>query len=894
MEAADAAGRSPAQHVCDPGAWRVLAPNDVESSIGERFRAQVEAHPGCLAVKDGDEALTYAELDDWTVAIAGRLEGMGVTDGGRVVQLLHQGASSVAATLGTLVMGAIHVPLDPGEPEARLRALLGRVRPSALVTDEAGAARLARLGVEVPVILADDRHSPQPPVPRAVAPEALATIYLTSGSTGAPKGVVDSHRNIVHNALRYTVGLGVTPADRLSLVQSPSSSAVMSSIFAALLNGAALFPYRLDVVGIGALASWVRDERITVYHSVPSILRRALAFGGLLPDVRVVRLEGDRSLGQDMATWRRHFPPGARVANGLGTTETGLCRQLVVPVETPMADGIMPVGYAVTDMEASVVDGTGAPVATGEVGEIAIASRYLAIGYLDDETLTAAAFGAADPEGVRTYRTGDLGRLREDGCLEYLGRSDAQSKVLGHRVEPAEVEAALAAIQGVEAVAIRVVDDGAGEGRVVAWVVAGSGTDDATLRAGAAARLPAHMRPVRYVRVATLPVAASGKVDRAALAEPTAPELTASPGPTDPLEAQVLTVVRQVLGHAVGRDDDFFASGGDSLGALDVVLSLEGVVGRRLPPSLLLGAPTVARLAEVLGQDQSHGAPIHGAPSYGAPDGAPAQGAPAQGAPTLVMLAASGAGTPLVLVPSHHGHPLAYAALARHLDGVRPVLATDVSTTDGSVAGFDEIAARHVEAILAARLRGPYLLGGFCFGGAMACELARRLADVGDPPAGIYLLGVSPYDLPDLVPAADLGRWERSVTRRGMARRAIRFGAELVGPVGRQYLADRARHEALSLRELASGDGRQRRGARRRRDAETPPASGRYRGPALALPVALILPARSAAAYTDDPGSTFADVARSVAVHVVPGVERMLLREPVVSEVARLMAIDPG
>jgi non-ribosomal peptide synthetase component F len=184
-----------------------------------------------------------------------------------------------------------------------------------------------------------------------VAAEALATIYLTSGSTGAPKGVLDLHRNIVHNALRYTLALDITPADRLSLVQSPSSSAVMSSTFAALLNGAALFPFRLDAASLASVAGWVRSERISVYHSVPSILRRALAFAGALPDVRIVRLEGDRSLGQDMPTWRRHFRPGTRIANGLGITETGLCRELIVAVEDEMPDGIMPVGYPVWDMD---------------------------------------------------------------------------------------------------------------------------------------------------------------------------------------------------------------------------------------------------------------------------------------------------------------------------------------------------------------------------------------------------------------------------------------------------------------------------------------------------------------------------------------------------------------
>ena len=150
---------------------------------------------------------------------------------------------------------------------------------------------------------------------------------------------------------------------------------------------------------LGSLAAWIASERITIYHSVPSILRRALDFGGMLPDVRVVRLEGDRSFGREMTTWRRHFRPGTLIANGLGTTETGLCRQLVVPVEDELADGIMPVGYPVTDMDVCVVDEHGDALPPGEVGEIAVTSRYLAVGYLDDDALTASAFRPcrADP-----------------------------------------------------------------------------------------------------------------------------------------------------------------------------------------------------------------------------------------------------------------------------------------------------------------------------------------------------------------------------------------------------------------------------------------------------------------------------------------------------------------
>ena len=232
--------------------------------------------------------------------------------------------------------------------------------------------------------------------------------------------------------------------------------------------------------------------------------------------------------------------------------------------------------------------------------------------------------------------------------------------------------------------------------------------------------------------------------------------------------------------------------GGDSLGAVDVVLALERETGRRLAPSLLLGAPTVARVSEALA------------------DGS------LDARPSLLTSAASGRGTPLVLVPSHYGHPLAYAALARHLDGSRPVLASDVSriTDDGEGEPFEAIARRHVEALLASRPDGPLHLGGFCFGGAIAYEMARLLIEAGEPPAGLYLLGVSPYDLPDLVPVGDLERWERSVTPVGRLGRAVRFARGLAGPVGRRYMAGRARQQVHSVLGLGSEGARDRLRAR--------------------------------------------------------------------------------
>lgn len=864
----------PPQHVCGQDAIETLGPQHVEASIGERFLVQSRRHSACLAVVDGGLRITYAELEIWARGIAARLAALDVSPGSRAVLLFDQGVTSIAATLGALLAGAAYVPVDLGEPDARLRALIDRVQPVVILTDDAGARRVRRLGSEQPVVLSaaarDHEHRALP----QVHPGALACIHFTSGSTGLPKGVLDRHSNLIHNAMRYTVALDIRPMDRLSLIQAPASSATMSSMFAALLNGAALLPFSLDAGTVGALARWLRSERITIYHSVPAILRSALAFAGPLPDIRVVRLEGDRSYGQDMPTWRRHLRAGALIANGLGTTETGLCRQLITTVDQEADEGIMPVGHCVTDMEVDVVDATGDPLAMGAVGEIAVTSAYLASGYLDDDRATAAAFSVTPGRpGLRTYRTGDLGRLRPDGCLEYLGRRHGLSKVLGHRVEPAEVEAALATIPGVTAVAVRIEDVESIGGRVVAYLTCAAELEESSMRAEATVRLPAYMRPVRYVRLSEMPVGVNGKVDRGALPATRAAAVSRRAQPTDPLEVRVMAIARHALGRDIGRDDHVFLAGLDSLGAVDVLLALEQEVGRPLPPSLILGAPTVARLTEQLSAPSSLDRSI------------------------LFPLATGGAGLPLVLVPGHRGHHFPYTILARHLAQARSVLASSVPAAVDATdldEDLEALASRHVAALRTAHLDGPYILGGFCFGGALAYEMARQLIEVEAAPAGLVLLGVSPFDFPGLVPPGAEERWTRSMTPMGKLGRALRFFIGATTAAGRRHAADQLDRRGQTLHELASRDGRRRRRSRARKNASMPIARGRYHGPALELPVSLILPSWSLATYWADPRVLWERIGSTVDIHLVPGVERMMMREPVVASVARIMMRDPG
>jgi non-ribosomal peptide synthetase component F len=237
-----------------------------------------------------------------------------------------------------------------------------------------------------------------------------------------------------------------------------------------------VFPFDVPREGVDRVAGWLRNERITIYHSVPSVFRCVAASGEGFPSIRLIRLEGDQASVKDVALFQSRFKPPCILVNGLGATECGIVRQYFIGPETFVPEGVLPIGDPVEDMDVVLLDESGGAMEPGHVGEIAVRSRYLAPGYWGRPELTAAAF-TEDPRDAsrRIYRTGDLGRFRPDDCLEHLGRTDFQVKIRGNRVEGAEVEAALLAIGTLREVAVVTRDDLA-EPRLVAYVVPGSGS----------------------------------------------------------------------------------------------------------------------------------------------------------------------------------------------------------------------------------------------------------------------------------------------------------------------------------------------------------------------------------------------------------------------------------
>lgn len=525
-------------------------------------------------------ALSYRDLDHRSGALAKRLPGAG-----RIAVLATQGPEAAIALLAVLRSGGAFVPLDPEWPDARLVQILDSARPAALVTTEAHAER-ARAW-RLPVVVVDEAKADDGPDAAA----ELAYVMYTSGSTGRPKGVVVHHTEHLVFQEWVARAFGVTAADRFVGTSSLGYGGALRQIFTPLLHGGQSCPVPREVArDPDALAAFIDAQQITVWNSVPSmwghLMDAAERRGTRFPSLRWVLIGGEAVPAVQVRRWRATFC--GRVANLYGSTETIVNATMHEVVRNPPIDAITaPIGWARGGTPVHLLD-----VQDG-VGELAVGGA-IARGYWEDPDVTAAAF-VDDPQRGRLYRTGDLARRRADGALEFIGRADAQVQVHGNRVELPEIEHVITQAQGVRAASV-VFE----QGFLIAFVDGAAEPDQ--LRAFVGARLPAYMVPHRFEPVAAIPRNPAGKVDRAKLRSEAAAAVAAAPAPHTHTQALVATAWRDTLAldRDPGPDDDFFALGGDSIRALEVLDRLRVHAGDSLRPLDLYHTPRLSELAALL------------------------------------------------------------------------------------------------------------------------------------------------------------------------------------------------------------------------------------------------------------------------------------------------------
>ncbi|MDL4820040.1 non-ribosomal peptide synthase/polyketide synthase [Actinomadura opuntiae] len=584
--------------------WNDTATGVRAAPIPDLFEAQAARRPAATAVEAGGAELSYADLDARANRLARLLIRRGVGPESVVAVCMERGADLMAALLAIGKAGGAYLPLDPGYPSERIAFMLADARPAAvLVTAETAAALPAGTGGVLAVDGASSSAESPDPVTGADRLRPLSTahpayVIYTSGSTGRPKGVVVSHAGVASLVAGQVRHLGVGPGARVGQFASAGFDTFGWEWLMALLAGATLvvIPER-DRLG-SALPRFLADRRITHVTLPPGVLA-TLDEGSIDPGTVLV-VAGEACPPDVLARWA----PGRRMFDSYGPTETTVDATLW-RCDPDAAEAA--IGSPVLDTAVYVLDERLAPVPPGVTGELYVAGRGLARGYLGRPALTAERF-VADPfgkAGARLYRTGDRARWTPDGLLRFAGRADDQVKIRGHRIEPAEVAAVLAAHPSVARAAVVARDDTPGGLRLVAYAVPEDGTalDTRAVLAYAAERLPEYMVPSALVALDALPLTVNGKLDRDALP---APDAATGPqdgrDPADPREELLCGVFAQVLElESVGVDDDFFALGGHSLLAVRLASKIRAVLGADLDIREVFDAPTPAALAARLG-----------------------------------------------------------------------------------------------------------------------------------------------------------------------------------------------------------------------------------------------------------------------------------------------------
>jgi amino acid adenylation domain-containing protein len=590
--------RLPVDSVAEPHSYQG------SQSVQELVATQAAATPDAIALRAGSQQITYRELDRRANQLANYLASFGIGREIIVALCLERSPESVNCALAVLKAGGAYLPLDPSYPLERLLFMLNDARPRVLITRTELAEKLSTgpwtvLNIDEEAAIED---YPTDASPSQINPEQLAYVIYTSGSTGRPKGIEITHASLLNLVRWHQRAFDVTSSDRASHLASVGFDAAVWEVWPYITAGASLhLPGETIRVSPDQLRDWLLENQITI-----SFLPTALA-------------ERVMTLRWPATTWLRYLLTGAealhryptndlpfKVINNYGPTECSVVATSGIVRAGAATNGLPTIGRAIANTTVHILDDNLQPVRHGQAGELFIGGVGVARGYLNQPDLTAEKF-IPDPfsedAGARLYRTGDRARQLKDGEIAYLGRIDDQIKILGHRIEPLEIEAALDRHPAIASSAVIACGIECDEKRLAAYLVMSNGITPAAADLGEFLRseLPDYMIPSVFVKLPALPLTANGKVDRTALPEPSAENMLRGQefmAPRTPIEERLAKMFCSLLNLSeVSVNDNFFLLGGHSLLGTQLIVKIRSVFGVDLALRKLFDAPTIAELS---------------------------------------------------------------------------------------------------------------------------------------------------------------------------------------------------------------------------------------------------------------------------------------------------------
>ncbi|HVR23874.1 MAG TPA: amino acid adenylation domain-containing protein, partial [Candidatus Polarisedimenticolia bacterium] len=733
--------------------YPAAATSNAESdrSLVTSIEERADDKPDAIAIVCEQDQLTYRELNQRANQMARWLRAQSIRPEDRVGILGSRGIGMLTTLLAVLKSGAAFVPLDPGLPDSRLQNILSRAELRMLATDQTLTERgvqLASSVTDAPQVISWAPDAPVVPNPNTWAdqsvgnlasenhPRALAYVCFTSGSTGAPKGVMVEHKGLLNHLKAKIHVLNLDERDVVAQNASHSFDISVWQFLAALLVGGRVVVYPANSLALsGSLLPLVETDGVTILEVVPSLLELMLESAPAGIRLRKLRhlISNAETLSLALSRrWKEKFPHTSLI-NTYGATEcSDDTTHYFVPDSNPTRR--IAVGRSIAGARHYVVDRELRPLPSGFVGEIVIARDVVGRGYLQDPALTAATF-VPDPfaqDGSRIYLTGDFGRWNAAGDLEFLGRADHQIKLHGHRVELGDVESTLLRYPGVRHVAVMLRGQSGSQSLVAYWV-GDSGVDASSLRRFSRSELPPHMVPGEFVKLPSMPLLSNGKIDRAMLPEPGNMALTDFVPARDEVEYQIAKIWQEELGVAeVGVFDNFFERGGHSLKAVSLIHKLQNAFSVNLPLRTIFDHQTIDALSQLI-RSAAHDKP----------------GSPGGNTRLVALQAGDAAHLPLFLIHPHGGTVFCYQPLVNALGREIPVFGLQCrGLEDGEepAESIPEMAVDYVSHIRLAQPRGPYQIAGWSFGGPVAYEVARQLECAG---LEVRFLGIFDSAIPD-------------------------------------------------------------------------------------------------------------------------------------------------